>query len=55
MYDKPLSIGEDVMAVFYDELYRIVLRVHVGHFSFQAVVPHNGRREDDSKIFGCHL
>ena len=43
------------MAVLDDELHGVVFGVHVGHFAFQAVVPHYGGRKDDCEVLWCHL
>jgi hypothetical protein len=46
---------EYFIGIFNDKLNGIVLRMHVGHFAFQIVVSHDGRREDNCKVFGSHL
>jgi len=50
-----LCIAKYFVTVFNNELYSVVLGVHVGHFTFQTVVSHNSRREDDGQVLRCHL
>jgi hypothetical protein len=50
-----LCIAKDFVTVFNNELYSVVFGVHVGHFTFQAVVSHNSRCEDDGQVLRCHL
>lgn len=50
-----LGVAEDLMAVLDDELHGIVLCVHVCHFALETGVTHDSWREDDCKIFRCHL
>lgn len=50
-----LCVAEDLVAILDDELHGIVFGVHVGHFAFQAVIPHYRRREDYSQVLGRHL
>ena len=43
------------MAVLDEELHRHILRVHVCHLLLEAVVAHDGGREDDGQVLGGHL
>lgn len=43
------------MAVFYDELYCEILRVHVCHLLLETVISHDSGREDDGQVLGRHL
>lgn len=50
-----LCIAKYFVTVFDNELYSVVFRVHIGHFTVQAVVSHYSGCEDDGQVLRCHL
>lgn len=53
--ELPLVFREDDVTVFDNELNSEVLGVHVCHLTLNSSVPHDGRRENHSKVLGRHL
>jgi hypothetical protein len=53
----PLSsrLAKNNMTILNQELHRQILGMHIRHLLLQAVVAHDGRRKDNSKILGGHL
>lgn len=49
-----LRAGENLMAVLDDKLHGIVPRLHIRHLALDAVVTHDGRRENDGDILRRH-
>lgn len=55
MLSRESSVPEDLVTVFNNKLNGGILSMHIGHFAFKAVVPHDGGCKDDSKVLRCHL
>lgn len=49
-----LGAAENLMAVLDNKLHRIIARLHVRHLALEAVIAHDGRREDDCDVLGRH-
>ena len=53
--DVGLGVAENLTAVLDNELDGVISRLHIDHFALEAMVAHDGRRKDNSKVFRGHL
>ncbi len=52
---EKLGTAENLVTILDNELDSIISGLHVCHLALQAVIPHDSRREDDSKVLWRHL
>lgn len=54
-YAEISSTAEDLMTILNDELDGVVSGLHVCHFAFETVIPHDSGCKDDGEILWRHL